>query len=224
MKGKKQASSRPDTGRKTKKNNKDQIKTAAVESVNDNKLEIAIGRELRRLRQEFSMTLQDVAHSTGLSVAMVSKIENGQAAPSLSALKVFSRAFDVPISVFLKGDEEKRDASFVKAGEGVKVSRKGRHVGHEFWLLGHTANNRVSVIPYLVTLTHDAEVFPRYQNTGVWFLHMLEGEMIFRYGDALYQLSKGDSLMHDADAPHGPERLIKTPATFILVHSDQRGN
>lgn len=209
--------------KKRQKSSKSNIETQTFE-IDDNRLEDAIGLELRRLRKKFDMTLQDLAQLTGLSIAMVSKIENGQAAPSLSTLKAFSRAFDVPISVFFKGFEEKRDASFVQSGTGVKVSRKGRHVGHEFWLLGHTANNRVSVEPYLVRLMSSSEIFPRYQNSGVWFLHMLEGKMVFRYGDILYELSKGDSLMHDADGPHGPEELIEAPVTFILVHSDQRRN
>ena len=104
--------------KKRQKSSKSSIETQTI-GIDDNKLEGAIGLELRRLRKKFGMTLHVLARLTGLSIAMVSKIENGQAAPSLSTLKAFSRAFDVPISVFFKGYEDKRDASFVQSGTGV---------------------------------------------------------------------------------------------------------
>jgi transcriptional regulator with XRE-family HTH domain len=185
-------------------------------------LERAIGREARALRQGLGMTLQDVTRVTGLSVAMVSKIENAQTSPSLSTLTALSKAFSVPINYFFRHVEEKRDASYVAAGEGVKISRRGLKSGHEYWLLGHSANNRVSFEPYLVKLTKMTEVFPRAQNSGVWFMHMLEGRIEFRYGDNIYALGPGDSLTYDADAPNGVERLVELPVTYLCVHADRR--
>lgn len=188
----------------------------------DGELERAIGHEVRALRQQLGMTLQDLARVTGLSVAMISKIENGQTSPSLSTLRTLSKAFSVPINYFFRHVEEKRDASYVSSGGGVKISRRAPKAGHEYWLLGHSANNRVSFEPYLVKLTKKSEVFPRAQNSGVWFMHMLEGSIEFRYGDNVYLLRPGDSLTYDADAPNGVERLIDLPISYLCVHADRR--
>lgn len=190
----------------------------------DGELERAIGREVRALRQQLDMTLQDVTRVTGLSVAMISKIENGQTSPSLSTLRALSKAFSVPINYFFRHVEEKRDASYVPSGQGVQISRRGPKAGHEYWLLGHSANNRVSLEPYLVKLTRKTEVFPRAQNSGVWFMHMLEGRIEFRYGDNIYVLSPGDSLTYDAAAPNGVERLVDLPVAYLCVHADRRDN
>ena len=198
------------------------VRLAAPPADEEGELERAIGREVRALRQQLAMTLQDVTRVTGLSVAMVSKIENGQTSPSLSTLTALSKAFGVPINYFFRHVEEKRDASFVAAGQGVKISRRGPKAGHEYWLLGHSANNRVSVEPYLVKLTKTTEVFPRAQNSGVWFMHLLEGRIEFRYGDNIYALGPGDSLTYDADAPNGVERLVELPVTYLCVHADRR--
>lgn len=62
----------------------------------DDRLEEAIDREFRAFRKRLDMTSQDVMRVTGLSTAMLSKIENGQAAPSLNTLNALARAFDVP--------------------------------------------------------------------------------------------------------------------------------
>jgi predicted transcriptional regulator len=49
-------------------------------------LEAAIGRQVRALRKRQGLTGQDLAAQTGLSVGMLSKIENGGISPSLATL------------------------------------------------------------------------------------------------------------------------------------------
>ena len=68
----------------------------------------------------------------------------------------------------------------------------------------------MSFEPYLVRLTESAEVFPRKLESGVWFMHVLEGELVYRYGDNLYTLGPGDSLTYDADSPHGIETVTNS--------------
>ena len=73
--------------------------------------------------------------------------------------------------------------------------------------------------PYLVTLSDASDVFPWFQHSGVEFLHVLEGEMDYRYGDQTYPLGPGDSLFFDAEAVHGPETLRKLPIRFLAIIS-----
>ena len=46
---------------------------------------------------------------------------------------------------------------------------------------------------------------------------MLTGEVVFRHGEAVYHLRPGDALLFDSAAPHGPERLLVKPMTFLSV-------
>ena len=41
------------------------------------------------------------------------------------------------------------------------------------------------------------------------------GEMLYRHGSSVYEMSPGDSLYFDADAPHGPEELNQLPIRFL---------
>ena len=75
------------------------------------------------------------------------------------------------------------------------------------------------VEPYLITLTAASDVFPTFQHDGIELLYMLEGEVTYRHGDRLYDLRPGDSLFFDADAPHGPEVLVRLPARYLSVIS-----
>ena len=47
-------------------------------------LEVAIGREVRAFRRQREITVADLSATTGLSIGMLSKIENGNTSPSLT--------------------------------------------------------------------------------------------------------------------------------------------
>jgi len=189
----------------------------ALSGARENHLEVAIGREVRAFRQQLDMTVMELAKAAGLSTGMLSKIENGGISPSLSTLQALSRALHVPVTAFFRRFEEDRPATFVRAGEGLKIERRGTRAGHQYELLGHSSGKRVLVEPYLITLTEESDVFPLFQHSGLEFIYMLEGEVGYRHSDKTYVLQPGDSLYFDADAPHGPEELRKLPIRFISV-------
>jgi transcriptional regulator with XRE-family HTH domain len=189
----------------------------ALTGARENHLEVAIGREVRAFRQQLDMTVMELAKTAGLSTGMLSKIENGGISPSLSTLQALSRALHVPVTAFFRRFEEERAATFVHAGEGLKIDRRGTRAGHQYELLGHSGGKRILVEPYLITLTEESDVFPLFQHSGLEFIYMLEGEVGYRHSDKTYVLHPGDSLYFDADAPHGPEELRKLPIRFISV-------
>lgn len=193
----------------------------AVREPRANNLEMAIGHEVRTYRKKLGITVADLAAATGMSVGMLSKIENGNISPSLTTLQALSKALGMPITAFFRGFEEPKSASFVKAGEGVNLERRGTRAGHHYSLLGHIENNTSGVVvePYLITLNAESDIFPTFQHEGMEFLYMLEGEVVYRHGDSLYRMQAGDSLFFDADAPHGPEELVKLPARYLSIIS-----
>ena len=196
----------------------------ALEGARDNMLEVAIGREVRSFRKKLGITVSDLARATGLSLGMLSKIENGVTSASLTTLQRLSRALGVPVTALFRRFEERRDAVFVSAGKGLVIERRGTRAGHQYQLLGHSGGTSGSVIvePYLITLTHESDVFPLFQHSGLEFLYILEGEVVYRHADKLYPMGPGDSLFFDADAPHGPEELVKLPIRFLSVISYAR--
>ncbi len=184
-------------------------------------LELAIGREVRQLRKGQSVTIAELASRTGLSVGMLSKLENGTTSASLTTLQTVANALRVPITAFFKGYEEMRGVMHVKAGDGLEVDRVGTRAGHQYHLLGHIVNNSsgVTVEPYLIELKAESDVFPTFQHDGTEFLYMIKGVVDYRHGDDIYRLESGDSLIFDADAPHGPEQLVDLPALYLSVIS-----
>ena len=192
-----------------------------VRQSKEKNLETAIGREVRELRHQRGMTVADLAQVTGLSVGMLSKIENGVTSASLTTLQVLSAALSVQITSFFRRFEERREAVHVKAGEAVEMERAGTRAGHQYNLLGHLGGNSSGVVvePYLITLTAESDVFPTFQHDGTELLYMLEGVVEYRHGDQIFKLEPGDSLFFDADAPHGPTDLLTFPIRYVSVIS-----
>jgi transcriptional regulator with XRE-family HTH domain len=180
-------------------------------------LEAAIGAEVRALRHGLDLTGADLAQSAGLSVGMLSKIENGQISPSLATLQALARALNVPIARLLADAEESRDCTFVKAGAGLRIDRRGTKAGHIYDLLGHSVDGPIAVEPYLITLTADAAPYADFRHQGVEFIYMLTGKVTYRHGERTYDLAPGDALLFDSAARHGPEVLHRQPATFLSV-------
>ena len=180
-------------------------------------LEVSIGRRVRALRQRLQLTATDLAAQAGLSPGMLSKIENGGTSPSLSTLRCLAEALHVPMTSFFAEFEERRDCSFVPAGQGVRIERRGTKAGHQYELLGHTLSGDIVVEPYLIRLSTDASTYTQFQHHGMEFIYMLSGKVIYRHADKLYPLSPGDSLFFDAAALHGPDELVVTPMTYLSI-------
>lgn len=183
----------------------------------DGSLESKIGNEVRQLRKELELTVAELSASAGISTGMLSKIETGSISASLGTLNALSKALNVPISRFFRETEEERDCSFVKAGTGVRIERRGTKSGHNYQLLGQSVHGELAVEPYLITLNADAEAYTNFRHAGVEMIYMLTGKVRYRHGDQSYLMEPGDTLFFDAAARHGPEELVKAPMTYLSV-------
>ena len=180
-------------------------------------LEAAVGAQVRETRRALGMTLADLARTASVSLGMLSKIENGQSSPSLATLQALAAALNVPIATFFAKFDEKREATFVKAGQGLAIERRGSSRGHLYQLLGHSLRSATRVEPFLITLDETSDAHPIFEHPGVEFIYMLEGELTYRHGGESYVLEPGDSLFFDAQALHGPLELRRLPAVYLSV-------
>jgi transcriptional regulator with XRE-family HTH domain len=178
--------------------------------------ERVLAARLRELRAKRGWSLSRLAEVTGLSKGMLSKVENAQAAPSLSTLARLATALDAPLTAFFRGLEEETDVLLVKAGRGLEISPRSKG-GHRYQLLGATRGPRAVMEPVLVTLMERTEVFPLNQHAGTELLFMITGEMEYGVGDSAYVLEPGDALQFDGEAAHGPRRLVTMPVQFLSL-------
>jgi transcriptional regulator with XRE-family HTH domain len=183
----------------------------------DNRLEAALGQVVREFRRRATLGISELARRAGLSPCMVSKIENGAISPSLASIRALARALQVPVTSLFREFDEVTDATFVRAGEGTLVHRDGLSIAHEYRVLGQTTAKGIAVEPYLMTYTEGSRVVPFLHRSGTQFIYVLEGRLNYRHGNKTFLMSEGDSLLFQADVPHGPEELLSAPVRYLSV-------
>ena len=186
-------------------------------------LERALGNQIRTIRRQQDLSISDLAGAAGISNGMLSKIENGAISPSLTTLQAISSVLQVSLSSLFASFEERQDCSFVQAGQGVAIDRRGTKVGHMYHLLGAVLRGDVVVEPYLITLSEDAVAYTGFRHSGIEFIYILEGQVDYRHGSETYHLAPGDSLLFDSSATHGPEHLSGVVTRYLSIIVYPRG-
>ncbi len=183
----------------------------------DADLALRLGHEIRNIRKRHGLTVVELTKLAGLSSGSLSKIENGITSPSLNTLQRLATALNASVTALFGRFEERSDATYVPAGEGLKIQRRGPHAGHEYQLLGHSVGKRAPVEPFIITLSDKSDLFQSYRHPGTELLYVLEGRMDYHHGGETHSMGPGDSLCFNAGTAHGPVDLIETPVRLVCV-------
>lgn len=186
-------------------------------------VDLAIGAALRDLRERRGLSARQLAARAAVSAAMVSRIENGQVSPSISTLSALSKALDVPlVSLFRETASVHTDCTFVRKGEGLKSTRIVEDHVHEYVNLAFHTRRDLQFEARIVTLTRQETRPPIYIGHGVVFVHAIQGEAIYGYGQQDFRLKAGDSLSLDAELSHGFKKVITPRFVFLTVQAERR--
>lgn len=183
----------------------------------------AIGLALRNLREIRRLSARELADCSGVSAAMISRIESGQVSPSIATMTSLSCALDVPIvSLFRDVASERMDFTHVPCGHGVVSTRlMGDHQHHYINLAAHRRRD-LNFEAHQVTIKQQTGEAPRYINHGVVFIHVLVGRGVYQYGKQSLTLNKGDTLSIDAELLHGFTEVLSEEITFLSVQAEAR--
>ena len=187
------------------------------------RVEAAVGAVLKHLRQVRDMTAKELAEASGVSAAMVSRIETGSVSPSLPTLSALAGALDVPLaSLFREAGRARADITHVIGGKGLASTRIAGDHSHRYVSLGLHNRPDLRFESVLVTLRRTEGVRPpEYQGHGCLFLYMLKGEAVYAYDTERYHLKAGDSLSFDAEMRHGFVKVITEEVRFLSIQAER---
>jgi transcriptional regulator with XRE-family HTH domain len=209
--------------RKRKSNPLKQKKTAAkttnVAVVEESIRPYAIAEKLRTLRLRRSMGLAQLAEHTGLSPAMLSRLENARLVPTLPTLIRIALVFNVGLDYFFT-DPRKRHVVAVSRRNERKVfpsDPKSTSVPWHFETLDFRANERKlnGFLAHFHAMSPE-KITPHF-HPGVEFLYLIEGELEMIIGVDKYRLSSGDSIYFDSLQKHAYRSVGEEPCTAIVV-------
>lgn len=192
-------------------------------NVDNEDVDVAIGSALRSLREAQGLTAKQLAEHSGISAAMISRIENAQVSPSISTMTSLTNALDVPlVSLFRGTSSERADFTHVRQGDGIVSTRLvGEHIHHYVNLASHRRRD-LNFEAHLITVKRQAAPPPHYIEHGVIFMHVLKGSARYLYGKQQMVLEEGDSLSIDAELSHGIDELLSDEFVFLSVQAETR--
>src|SRR6187200_2969544 len=103
-----------------------------------------IGPKIRSLRLKKKMGLVELGGHTGLSPALLSKIERGRIFPTLPTLLRIALVFSVGLDYFFAGAREKALVAVVRKAERVQLPERqdGKDMSYRFESLDYPATER----------------------------------------------------------------------------------
>jgi transcriptional regulator with XRE-family HTH domain len=181
-------------------------------------IDALVGKAVKNRRKQNSLTLAELSKGSGVSAAMLSRIETGRSSASLSSLQQIATALSVPVISLFENTLESSDINFVRADEGLNTVRVTAEESHHYKILGKHDNSSMGFTASSVTLhKNDQTRFPVYQGGGFIFLFARDGSAIYRCGDQRFEMSAGDTLSFDARLSNGFESLVSETFSFISV-------
>ncbi len=179
----------------------------------------ALGEKLRDLRLKKSMGLVQLGKHTGLSPAMLSKLENGRLVPTLPTLLRIAMVFSVGLDYFFSDERKRHVVAIVRKQDRIRLPEVpgGGEVSYWFESLDFAANER-KLNAFLAEFQPVGGDKPRlHQHAGVEFLYMIRGKLDLSIGADTHTLDAGDAIYFDASVRHGYRRAGTHSSTAIIV-------
>jgi transcriptional regulator with XRE-family HTH domain len=178
-----------------------------------------IGGKLRALRLRKKLGLVELGKHTGLSPAMLSKIERGKLFPTLPTLLRIALVFSVGLDHFFRPRGEEERVTVVRRGERRRFPERpdASPVAYWFESLDFRAVER-KLSAYLAEFeaVGPEQVVP-HSHPGAEFVHVLSGTLALVFGTEEERLHAGDSAYFPSSRPHGYRRVGAAPCTAIVV-------
>jgi len=176
-----------------------------------------ISSNLKQLRIQKKLTLQDLAEKTGLTKGYLSKVERSQKAPPYSTLTKIAGALDIEVTTILSKDVPplKDVRIYLSRGDKRPVIREtDRFSGYDYEVLAEGKPGK-NMEPFIIHAPFD--ITRTYTHEGEEFIYVMDGQLEFCYGEDTYILNPGDNIYFDAIVPHGGKSLGKTKSRLMVV-------
>ena len=156
-----------------------------------------IGSKIRTLRLRKKLGLVQLGEHTGLSAALLSKIERGNLFPTLPTLLRIAMVFGVGLDYFFVESDESPIAQITRRDERVRLpNRPAESPSYFFESLNFDVRDR-EVDIYFAEFPAGSEPSDPHEHAGAEFIYIAEGRLVVMIKDKPIVLGEGDTIHFD---------------------------
>jgi transcriptional regulator with XRE-family HTH domain len=176
-----------------------------------------IGPKVRALRLRKKLGLVELGRHTGLSPAMLSKIERGLLFPTLPTLLRIALVFGVGLEHFF-GKEVGPRVAVIRRRDRLRLpDRPGANPpAYLFESLDFPITER-KIEAFRAEFPRDAAASELHRHEGAELIYVLSGKLAVRVDDDETILGPGDAMYFDSGAPHSYCRHGRSACVAIVV-------
>jgi len=179
----------------------------------------AICPKVRAIRLKKKLGLVELGRHTGLSPAMLSKIERGQLFPTLPTLLRIAMVFSVGLDHFFTADRERPVIGIARHRERMRFPEKpgARDAAYEFESLDFPAVQRLLNSYFAEFFDVAPNHLRRHQHPGAEFIYVLSGSLTIHIADEAHELDARDSIYFDSSVPHAYQKSGGKTCSAVIV-------
>jgi transcriptional regulator with XRE-family HTH domain len=163
------------------------------------------------------LTLKKLADRAGCSESLLSRIENGNANPSIKTMHRVARALDMPVSGLFQAGGDDDSNVVLRQGERPTV-QAGQGKGHRLEaLISSRRGNLLS--GYINDIDPGGGSEGVISHEGEEFGYVLDGEIELIVDKRRYQVRPGDSFYFRSERPHSYTNNRKKVARIIWLNT-----
>lgn len=176
-----------------------------------------IGAKIRTLRLKKKLGLVQLGEHTGLSPAMLSKIERGQLFPTLPTLLRIALVFGVGLDHFFTEKKDRPLVAVIRKQERLRLpDRPDKKPSYFFESLDFPVNDR-KMEAYYAEFPAGAERSEPHEHPGPEFIYVLRGQIVVNVDGEDFTLDESDTIYFDSTAPHSYRHGNQSAAAAIVV-------
>lgn len=176
-----------------------------------------VAERVRLYRERLDLSVEALAESSGVDVAVIKAVEAGQVYPALGVLVRLSRALGQRLGTFMD-DQYQPDPVIVRAcaREQETVPNKACCAsGFTYFPLGRGKTDR-HMEPFFIEIEAGTDA-PLSAHEGEEFIVVVSGEVELTYGGGRHCLVAGDSTYYNSVVPHCVTASNQQPASIYAV-------
>lgn len=182
----------------------------------------AFGFRVRQLRAAKRLSLEDLAETSGVSRAMLSKIERGEANPTIGVAKRIAHALEISLSL-LAGAEEQEHTIIVTRKAERSVFRDAVS-GFERQLLSPPSSaTGIELVLHVLPAAASTGMLPAPAIGTDKHVFMLAGSIEVDINGRVVRLTEGDTLFFEAAVPHAFANVGTKTARYVVFISRRMG-